>query len=293
MTAVAESPPVQLLVDFDGTLVKPNVAILLVERFCPDGARIAHEVDVALHEGRLTLREAWAQEVALLPESRLGEMVEFVVNEVPLRAGARELLDLVAEHHVRTTILSGGLDFFIRPVLVREGIDFPVFSDSMEVGPSRALQVTHPHGHPTCRLCGICKAQVTLDQNRPGVRTAFIGDGSTDRYAAEVADIVFARHRLKEYCRRSAIPHYEFEEFGPVTAQLRRWITGAEPWPPWRARGLASSLCPISQELASLGRSDPALVAGPTLPGPSGPAPGTHSIPGLLSPSGIPPDRAG
>jgi 2-hydroxy-3-keto-5-methylthiopentenyl-1-phosphate phosphatase len=247
-------PPIHVLLDFDGTLVQPNVAILLVEQFCPDGKRIAHEVDAALHAGQLTLREAWAQEVALLPADRVGEMVDYVLREVPLRAGARGLLDLLREFRVPTAIVSGGLDFFIRPILGREGIDYPLFSDSMEIAlpPSpRTLRVTHPFGHPSCRLCGICKAQVTLNHALEGVRTVFIGDGSTDRYAAEVAEIVFARHRLKEYCERLGIPLYPFEEFGPVTAQMRRWIMGLEPWPPRRARGVRASPCPISRDVAA------------------------------------------
>ena len=251
MTDGSPVPPLQVLLDFDGTLVGPNVAILLVERFCPDGPRIAHEVDEALHAGRLTLREAWAQQVALLPPDRVTEMVEYVVREVPLRAGARRLLELLREFHVPTAVVSGGLDFFIRPVLAREGIGYPLLADSMEVDAHEPLRVVHPFGHPTCRLCGICKAQVTLDHAPPGVRTVFIGDGSTDRYAAEVAEIVFARHRLKDYCQRSAIPHYPFENFDPVTAQLHRWLTGIEPLPPLRSRGIATSLCPISRDVAT------------------------------------------
>jgi 2-hydroxy-3-keto-5-methylthiopentenyl-1-phosphate phosphatase len=240
----------QVLLDFDGTLVEPNVAIVLVERFCPDGDRVAHEVDQELHAGRLTLREAWARQVALLPPDRLEEMSEFVVREIPLRRGARRFLGLLQEFQVPTAIVSGGLDFFIRPVLAREGIRYPLFADGIVSGPDSQLQVVHPYGHPTCRLCGICKAQVTIGFGKPGISTVFIGDGSTDKYAAEVAEIVFARHRLRDYCARSGIPFYPFEDFDPVTDRLRRWLTGAEPVPRPRPRGLSTSACPISQELA-------------------------------------------
>jgi 2-hydroxy-3-keto-5-methylthiopentenyl-1-phosphate phosphatase len=250
MTDRVPPPSLQVLLDFDGTLVEPNVAIVLVERFCADGHRVAHEVDEALHAGKLTLREAWARQVALLPPDRLDEMVEYVIREIPLRDGAGPLLSLLQEYAVPTAIVSGGLDFFIRPVLKREGISYPLFADSMESDGSGGLRVFHPFGHPTCRLCGICKAQVTLDHAPPGVHTVFIGDGSTDKYAAEVAEIVFARRRLKDYCERSQIPYYAFENFDPVTAQLRQWLSGAEPMPHLRPRGLPTSACPISRDLA-------------------------------------------
>ncbi|MGA7860297.1 MAG: HAD-IB family phosphatase [Thermoplasmata archaeon] len=245
----------QVLLDFDGTLVEPNVAIVLVEQFCPDGKRVAREVDEELHAGRITLREAWARQVALLPPSRLDEMVEFVTREVPLRRGADRLLALLRKFEVPTAIVSGGLEFFIRPVLAREGIGYPVFADGLDQDSGTSLRVVHPHGHPTCRLCGICKANVIVGFTTPGVSTVFIGDGSTDKYAAEAAEIVFARRRLKDYCAASGIPFFPFEDFDPVTDRLHAWLTGIDPLPAPRSRGLRSSACPISKELARAAES--------------------------------------
>ncbi len=241
--------PFQVLLDFDGTLVDPNVAIVLVERYCPEGDRVAREVDLDLHEGRITLRQAWARQVALLPADRIDEMVEFAVREIPLRRGAPQFLGLLHDWSVPTSIVSGGLDFFIRPILQREGIGYPLFSDSVDREAKGELRVLHPYGHPTCRLCGICKAQVVLDHKVPPTRTVFIGDGSTDKFAAEVSDIVFARRRLSQYCAAARIPFYPFEEFGPVTAQLSRWLSGSESLPPLRRIGLSDSPCPISRGL--------------------------------------------
>jgi 2-hydroxy-3-keto-5-methylthiopentenyl-1-phosphate phosphatase len=243
--------PLTMLIDFDGTLVEPNVAILLVEQFARDGARVAEEVDQQLHSGQITLREAWSRQVALLPVDRLEEMAGWAVRNTPLRAGARDLLALLARHHVPTAVLSGGLDFYIHPILLHAGIDLPVYSDVLDVVPGGgAAQLLHPHGHPTCRLCGICKALTIRRMASDSQLTVFAGDGSTDRYAAEVADIVFARRRLRSYCEAAGVPFLPFEEFGPVTAQLERWLDRAEPLPARRALGLAASDCPISRELA-------------------------------------------
>lgn len=238
----------RVVLDFDGTLVEPNVAILLVEEFVPNGSALAHEIDQALHEGRLGLREAWQRQGALLPVDRVSEMARFVRDRVPLRSGARELLELLHRHRVPVTIVSGGLEFYIREVLEREGLDLPVQSDRLIVRPNGTPEVVHPYGHPTCRLCGICKAGV-VDGGDSGPRTVFVADGSTDRYGAEAADIVFARRRLLDYCRRAGIPCFPFEDFGPVTEQFSRWLDEGVELPPVRRRGLAGSPCPISQEL--------------------------------------------
>ncbi|MGA3021878.1 MAG: HAD-IB family phosphatase [Thermoplasmata archaeon] len=248
----ANSPPFTVFLDFDGTLVEPNVAILVVEEFAPNGRQVARSIDLALKAQKMTLREAWEQEAAALPADRLPEMLDFIRKKAPLRAGARELLALLKKHDIRTTILSGGLDVFMDPVLDREEIDLPILSECATIAPNGGLRVLHPHGHPSCRLCGICKALAVRGAG-DGPRTVFIGDGSTDRYGAEVADIVFARHRLLEYCRATAIPCFPFEDFDPVTERMSAWLEGREPIPSPRAIGRAASPCPISQELTHQG----------------------------------------
>src|SRR5271155_3075286 len=240
----------RVVVDFDGTLVVPNVAIDLVTEFVPDGARVAGEIDILLHEGKIGLREAWQRQVTLLPRDRLPEMVRFVREKVPLRKGAREFLDLPRRHGVPVVVLSGGLDFYIEEVLAREHLELPTLSDRLVVPATGVLPVEHPHGHPTCRLCGICKAAAVRVPSL-GVRNVLIADGSTDRYGAEVADIVFARRRLLAHCERVGIPCYPFEDFGPVTAQFRKWLEEGEPLPSFRRLGDTTSLCPISQEAHS------------------------------------------
>jgi len=244
-------PPFRLFLDFDGTLVDPNVAIVMVGKFADDGVRVAHEVDVKLHRGELTLRQAWELQAALLPWEQIPAMTDFAVREIPLRSGAHELIDLLVTHNVPTVVVSGGLDFYIQAILQREGFDLPFLSDTAHPGDDGHLRVEHPHGHRECRQCGICKAQVVRGPLPPAQRTIFVGDGSTDRFAAEVADIVFARGRLLTYCQTKGIPCYPFENFQPVTAQLKGWLEGAEPMPLGRARGVGDSLCPISRDVHS------------------------------------------
>jgi 2-hydroxy-3-keto-5-methylthiopentenyl-1-phosphate phosphatase len=244
-------PPLRIFLDFDGTLVESNVAVDLVARFAEDGTRVAHEVDEQLHRGEITLREAWERQAALLPWDRVSKMTDFAVREIPLRTGARELIDLLRKHSVPVVVLSGGLDFYIRAILDREGLEYPFLSDTSTKGADGRLKVEHPHGHATCRQCGICKAQAIHVPLPVAERTVFIGDGSTDRFAAEVADIVFARRRLLAYCQAQGIRCYPFEDFRPVTAQLRAWLEGQEPIPPRRSLGLSDSICPISRALQS------------------------------------------
>ena len=252
-------PNLRIYVDFDGTLVEPNVAIDLVEKFCVGGEAVAHEVDLALHSGKMTLREAWERQAALLPVERIGEMTAWATANVPLRQGAKEFLRTMEARGVPVFVVSGGLDFYIEAVLAREGLRLPFLSDRLTVNGGGHAEVLHPFGHPTCRLCGICKAQVVRSPRHAGELTVFIGDGSTDRYGAEVADLVFARHRLKAYCERAEIPFVPFEDFDQVNGKITGWLDGTEPVPSRDAIGRLNSPCPISDSLAA-GRNEPSAA---------------------------------
>jgi len=57
-----------------------------------------------------------------------------------------------------------------------------------------------------------------------GYKVVFVGDGPTDKEAAEVADFVFAKGRLVEYCQAKGLPFTAFESFSDL---LHEWqITG-------------------------------------------------------------------
>jgi len=255
-------PDFRVFVDFDGTLVDPNVAILLVERFCEGGATLAHDVDRQLHSGEITLREAWNRQAALLPGDRLQEMSDWAVANVPLRSGAKEFLNFLEERRTPVVVVSGGLDFYIQAVLRRENLSVPFLSDRLNRMDRGRVEVLHPYGHATCRLCGICKAQIVRSIVPSAERTVFIGDGSTDRYGAEVADIVFARHRLKSYCQRSNVPFISFEDFHDIRRTFDNWFAGREPVPVRASLGLMESPCPISQSISSGRASAGVLPAG-------------------------------
>ena len=63
--------------------------------------------------------------------------------------------------------------------------------------------------------------------NTANVPAVFVGDGLSDRYAAQSADLVFAKGKLAAYCREQSIDHTLFEDLGEVAAHLERWLTSS------------------------------------------------------------------
>jgi len=52
--------------------------------------------------------------------------------------------------------------------------------------------------------------------------TIFVGDGLSDKYAADVADVVFAKTKLADYCYENSIPHNRYRNLGQVAESLEK-----------------------------------------------------------------------
>jgi len=52
----------------------------------------------------------------------------------------------------------------------------------------------------------------------------FVGDGLSDRYAVDSADLVFAKNGLATYCNQNGIEHASFANLNDVAAHLDRWM---------------------------------------------------------------------
>jgi len=52
----------------------------------------------------------------------------------------------------------------------------------------------------------------------------FVGDGLSDRYAVDSADLVFAKNGLATYCKESGIEYASFRNLNDVVAHLDHWV---------------------------------------------------------------------
>ena len=61
-----------------------------------------------------------------------------------------------------------------------------------------------------CSTCGTCKQAPLKDARRRGRTTVFVGDGISDRKAALLADVLFAKDNLADWCDDSGVDYRPF-----------------------------------------------------------------------------------
>jgi len=238
------------LCDFDGTVAPADVGAALVARFTTAPARIG-ELARRWGAGEIGSRAVVEGESATL-RVREGEALEFV-RGFTLDPGFAPFARSARSRGEPVELASEGFGFYIRELLARAALDDLPWTANEARFENDTVTPGFPHATGAergCRGCGNCKARHVERLRRAGHRVVLVGDGLSDRCAAEAADVVLARGRLLEWSRARGIAALPFEDFAGVerhALRLRAEIATGVPMrgpapayplnPPARAEG--------------------------------------------------------
>jgi 2,3-diketo-5-methylthio-1-phosphopentane phosphatase len=209
--------PLFIACDFDGTITQRDTLHVIVETFGEGG--VWGSIEPRLRAGEITLEEAMERqfaEVRATPE----EVRRTVLREAPLRPGFHEFLDWARDRGHRVAILSSGFRSVIEAVLAAGGVTgVPIHSHEARFSPEGCRLVWSDRGE-RCELCGRPCKRHDLAGHLRGERLVYVGDGISDRCAAKMADLVFARDGLAEHLAAEGHPYLPFEDFFEVRERL-------------------------------------------------------------------------
>jgi 2-hydroxy-3-keto-5-methylthiopentenyl-1-phosphate phosphatase len=213
--------PVSVLVDYDGTVSRRDVGDLLLERHVADQALVG-EMDRAYDDGRLGSRDLIRWDMEVLP--RDARLLRTEAAAIPQDETFPAFVRAARAAGAIVEIVSDGLGFYVASNLARLDpalADLPVATNANRVdGPDG---VSFPYGHPECHVCGTCKRERVRLHGAGGRAVVFVGDGTSDRYAAHHADVVFAKDALLAWGRATGRHFIAWERFSEIEA----WLAGA------------------------------------------------------------------
>lgn len=205
-----------IVVDFDGTITEQDVLDRIAQEF--GDMDVYREVDEALDRNGITLHEVLRREFAPVT-APLEDVVDWVLEHSTVRPGFRELVELSRERGWRLVVVSSGFRQFIEPVLEREGIGgLELVSNEAEPDPE-GWRIRF-FDESACDVCGEACKRLTVGAIAPEGEVVYVGDGFSDRCAAEDADRVFARRGLESYLEERGVAFTHFDDFHDVIAGL-------------------------------------------------------------------------
>jgi len=222
--------------DFDGTITQVDVTDLLLSELAHPSWR---EIEQEWVRGQIGSRECLERQMALVDAS--SARVNALIDSVPIDPDFKQFMSLLRKRALPLHVLSDGFDLVIRRVFRQADIRNPlpgsgrVFASTLKIRGKRAVTSFPYSGGDCSHGCATCKATIIRQLRRKGSPVVFIGDGLSDRFAAEEADWVLAKRTLADYCREHGIPFEPIETFSQAGDAVEGLLGELRPAPLRRA----------------------------------------------------------
>ena len=210
-----------VFLDFDGTISRVDVVDAILDRYAdPSWERIER----VWKAGRIGSRACLAGLIGLVRATQAD--VDALLAGVQIDGGFVPLLDACIAAGVRSHIVSDGFDYCIGRILRQVPASHrdllaqvSVHASHLEPEAADRWKTAFRHMDSECEHgCATCKPAVMAALNPSGAPSIFVGDGLSDRYAAAVADVVFAKDKLAAYCAEQGIAFHRYETLAVVAA---------------------------------------------------------------------------
>jgi len=226
-TIKPDSAPI-IFCDFDGTITQLDVTDQILDQFADPAWR---DIEREWVMGLIGSRECLERQVALLDTPVA--VLHTLIDSIPIDPHFSDFYRFTRRRSMPLYILSDGFDVVIRRILKRAGLrgrfqnGAHMFASALRVD-GRRLVPSFPHAAEACEHgCATCKPALMRRVGGGRRPVVFVGDGTSDRFAVEAADVVFAKRQLLAHCREKDIACHPFETFQDVQGEIEKWSAPA------------------------------------------------------------------
>ncbi len=193
-----------------------------------------------------------------------GELLRSEAAAMPQDEAFPDFVSAAQSRGALVEIVSDGLGFYVESNLAALGVRDVFLATNANRVESGGEGMSFPFGHPTCFVCGTCKRERVRLHQAAGRVVVFVGDGTSDRFGAAHADLVFAKEGLARMCASEGWPFIEWDSFVDVSAEVERAFAhgrlpvSVEDLPRWKetfAHGPRPFIC--GPEVWGPGRTTP------------------------------------
>lgn len=202
--------------DFDGTVSTVDTTDHVLSRLAAP-AWEALEADWLA--GRIDAAACMRGQIALIA----GDDAELdaVLDAIELDPGFIAFAAWCGRAGVPLTIVSDGVDHFIRRILARHGLgELPIVANRL-AGRAGARRLEQPYRREGCAAgSGVCKCAVAAPAEPSDRLMVYVGDGRSDFCVSQRAGMLFAKGALADYAAGRGQAHHPYATFHDITATL-------------------------------------------------------------------------
>jgi|ERR1041385_1008086 2,3-diketo-5-methylthio-1-phosphopentane phosphatase len=213
---------INIFIDFDGTITRQDVGDAMFEH-CGGNQSIQAVNDY--RESKISAVECFVRECDACSEVDKSALDDFL-DAQEIDPTFKDFIDFCRAQSMTPCILSDGMDYYIKRILVNNGVgDVHFFSNKLDLVPVNGstrvqFQPSFPYTDEVCDRCACCKRNHMLSLSGDEDVIVYVGEGYSDRCPARYADVVFAKDDLLKYCRQENIPFFEYQSFADIVKRL-------------------------------------------------------------------------
>jgi HAD superfamily phosphoserine phosphatase-like hydrolase len=196
-----------LILDWDGTVTVDDTLIVALREF--GSWQVYLDASAALRRGEITLHEEIRRDAESIT-APIDEVAGWLRENLELRPGFHELAEAY-----RPLIVSSNFRQLIEPILEREGVELEVRANEVTWSPA-GWRATFRNGD----VCGTCGEPCKRADLPADGEVVYVGDGYSDRCAAQAADRIFARDSLARYLAEQGVAYEPFDDLDDVARAL-------------------------------------------------------------------------
>lgn len=171
-------------------------------------------------KGEISSQTYYSQMSKTLTDFDQKSLTEFL-ESIELETGFTEFANYCHEQKIELKILSDGLDIYIQPLLEKYKLsDLSYYSNKVKIDSENNFLIEFPFTDEECHLCGNCKRNHVINGSSDDDFTIYIGDGHSDKCAAQFCDFIFAKGALLKYCEINRITYFPFNDFFDITKKI-------------------------------------------------------------------------
>lgn len=208
---------IKIFCDFDGTITTKDVGEHMFYEF--GDSKKAYSIFQRWVDKEIDSAQEWTELLDLVKDLTENKFNEFL-STIEIRYGFEEFVKFCIDNEIQLTILSDGMDFYIKKVFEINGFQKLKFYSNSLIFTDNGPKVSFPYSDEECKDCANCKRNHIIENSSDEDITIYIGDGYSDTCPVQYVDYIFAKETLLKFCEKERISYFPFKNFKDVIARI-------------------------------------------------------------------------
>jgi len=208
----------KVFVDFDGTITLEDVGEAIFKKF-GETEKVKRIIEDLLSD-KISSRQCWDGLCDSVDAVNKAELDDFI-DKLDIDPSFITFVKFCDENKIEMVVLSDGFDYYIDRLFNKAGLtELKYYSNKLFVDKTGMLKAEYPYFDVDSPTSANCKRNHIINHSSDDEYTVYIGDGNSDKDAAQYCDFIFAKDGLARFCSIERISFYPFRDFNEVQNKL-------------------------------------------------------------------------